>query len=574
MEVIMSRGAKYFLLVLGIIFVLMIATVVYFSYKLSIITPKAKSDSVLVIELSGEIPEIGPVDPISQYFMKGVLSHDKIISSIKYAAKDKNIKAAVVKLNFPQIGWARAEEIVKALEEFKKSNKKLISYYEVGENIDYYLASAANKIIVPETGLIILNGLHAELPFFKGLLDKIGIEAEMQHIGDYKSASDIFTRDKASEAHIEMMNWLLDSLQNNLIGQIEKSRKLGREKINEIINKGLFTSKEALRLGLVDNISYWDELLRKELKAKDKNILYLSDYYKSIKDEIGGNGKKIALIYAVGSIESGAGQEGSTIGSDTLTKWIRECYDDDSIEAIVMRVNSPGGSGIASDNIWREVINSKAHKKPFVVSMSDVAASGGYYISMGADAIFADKTTLTGSIGVISGKFYINGLFEKLGIHYDVIKKAENADLFSSITHFTDEQEEMIKNHMEYFYDVFITKAAEGRKLTKQEIDSVGRGRVWTGEQAKEHKLIDQIGNLEDAINYAKKLAKIPEKEQVKLIIYPRKKNFWEEIMELDFNESYIKDSALREYFYIKHLISTYSKEPYLALMPDIKISR
>lgn len=570
----MSRGAKIFLLIIFAAFVILVAIAVFISYKLSLMAPKVKAGSVLVVDLQGEIPEISPIDPFSQFLMKGVVSHDNIINSIKYATKDSNIKAAVIKINFPQIGWARAEEIVAALKEFKKSKKPLIGYYELAENMDYYIASTANKVIAAPASMLLLNGLYSELPFFKGLFDKVGIEAELEHIGDYKSASDIFTRENASEAHLEMVNWLLDSMQNNLILQIRESRKIEVNVLKALINRGLFRSEEALKNKLIDKVAYWDEVINKDLKSKKEEIIYLADYYKSIKDNLNGDGRKICLIYAIGSIESGRGQEGQSIGSDTLTKWIRDCYEDDSIKAIVMRVNSPGGSGIASDAIWKEVMNAKARRVPFVVSMSDVAASGGYYISMAADAIFSEKTTLTGSIGVISGKFYINGLFQKLGIHYDIVKKADNADLFSSITHFTDEQRELIKQDMKSFYDLFVNKAAGGRKLTTDHIDSIGRGRVWTGEQAKEHKLVDTIGTLDDAIEHAKKLAKIPKAEKVKLIIYPRKKNFFEALMEIDFADAMVKNSELKDYYHIKHLISVYSKEPYLALMPDIKISR
>lgn len=570
----MSRGAKIFLVVIFVAFAILVALAVFISYKLSLVTPKVKSGSVLVINLQGEIPEISPVDPFSQFLMKGVISHDKIINSIKYAAADSRIKAAFINTNFPQIGWARAEEIAAALKEFKKSKKPLISYYELANNMDYYIASTADKVIAAPSGFLVLNGLYAELPFFKDLFDKVGIEAELEHIGDYKSASDIFTRKSASEAHLEMINWLLDNMQNNLLLQIKESRKTEENELKALINRGFFGAEEALKSKLIDEIGYRDEVIEKHLKSKKDDVIFLADYYKSIKNDLNGEGRKICLIYAVGTIESGKGQEGQSIGSDTMTEWIRDCYKDDSIKAIVMRVNSPGGSGIASDVIWKEVMNAKNKRIPFVVSMSDVAASGGYYISMAADAIFAEKTTLTGSIGVISGKFYINGLFQKLGVHYDIVKKADNADLFSSITHFTEEQRELIKEHMKSFYDLFISKAAKGRKLTTDYIDNVGRGRVWTGQQAKEHKLVDMIGTLDDAIEYTKKLAKIPKDEKVKLIIYPRKKNFFEALMELDAVGDLIRKSELKDYYYIKHLISIYSREPYLAVMPDIKISR
>jgi len=570
----MSKGTKIFLAVIIFFMGLFLVAVITIGFKFSKSTPKVAEGSVVVFDISGDIPEVIPPDPFTQLFNKNMMSVHEITESIKYAATDDKVKAVIIRPYFPSIGWAKAQEIASAINEYRKSNKPLISYFEFGTNMDYYLASGATKVYGAPTGMLMLNGIMAEVPFFKGLLDKLGVEAEMQHVGDYKSYSDIFTRDNISDAHKEMANWLLDSIQSQLVAQIQKSRNLSKEKVMELINLGFFDNQKAVKEKLIDGTLYWDEIENQYAQGDKKKLMWAFSYYKSIKSELKGRGSKIALLYAIGSIESGKGQPGKSIGSDTLSSWIREAYKDKDIKAIVMRVDSPGGSGIASDAIWREVMNAKKAKKPFIVSMSDVAGSGGYYIAMGADAIFAQKSTLTGSIGVITGKFYLNGLWEKLGIHIEVIKKAENADLFSSTTHFTDTQKKIIEENMNTFYKVFTEKAASGRKMTIEQIDARGRGRVWTGEQAKENHLIDAIGGLNDAIEYAKKMANISQKEKVTLVVYPKKKTLFEALMEMEnFNDVFVPEK-LKAYYQMEHMLTVFSREPYLAIMPPIRFSR
>lgn len=359
----MSKGTKIFLGVFIVLVVIFIAGVISLSYKFSMNTPKMEEESVVVFNLTGEIPEVIPPDPFTQLFNKDMMSIKEITDTIKYAANDSKVKAVIIKPYFPNIGWAKAEEIELALEQYKKSSKPLVSYFEVASNMDYFLASGASKVCAAPTGMLMFNGLMSEIPFFRGLLQKIGIEAELQHIGDYKSASDIFTRDSISDTHKEMVNWLLDSIQSHLTAQIVKSRNLSAEQVQKLINIGFFNTQTAVKEKLVDNSFYWDEIENQYARGEKKKIISAFNYYKTIKNELKGNGKQVALIYAIGSIESGKGQPGQSIGSDTLNSWIKEAYKDKNIKAIVMRVDSPGGSAIASDAIWREVMNAKNAKK-------------------------------------------------------------------------------------------------------------------------------------------------------------------------------------------------------------------
>lgn len=574
----MNKALKMFFLLGLAFFILIIAGAIGFNFFISFGSKKIERGSILVFDLAGEIPEIRPSDPFAQFFKRNVMTLKEITDSIRYSAIDDRINAVIINLHAPEIGWAKAEEIVSAIKDFKKTTTKpIVSYYEVAENLEYYIASETNEIYSAPTGVLVLNGLRAEIPFFKGLLEKLGIQAELEHIGEYKSASDIFTRDSISDAHKEMVSWLLDGLQNTLLEQVKKNRNIPKEELIKLINYGFFDSKRAEKLNLINGTMYWNDLKDKFLKGerneKREKIVFAKRYYKDIKDNLRGRGRKIALIYAVGTIVIGGGEDGETIGSDSLTEWINEASNDDSIKAIVMRVDSPGGDGIASDAIWKEVKIAK-NKKPLIVSMSDVAGSGGYYISMAANSIVAHNTTLTGSIGVISGKFFINGLFEKLGIHIELIKKADNADLFSMQSHFTEEQKKIIEENLNEFYKVFINKAAEGRKLTPEEIDKVGRGRVWTGKQALNIKLIDMIGGLNDAIELAKKKAKIPAAEKVNLIIYPKRKSFIKALLELDDITATLSSYEDKCYSSIKKILTSFSRTPYLAIMPILVVSR
>jgi protease-4 len=373
----------------------------------------------------------------------------------------------------------------------------------------------------------------ADASFYKGTLDKLKIHADMEHIGAYKSASEQWTRDSMSDAQRRATDSILDSIYGQIVGTIAESRKLTPAQVRSAIDKGLLTPEEAKSTGMVDGLLYDDEV-ESELKKKfgDYTELRIRAYKKSGSWPARRN--RIAVISASGAIISGKGGTssfgGEFIGSDSLCRTLREVREDRGIRAAVLRVDSPGGSGVASDAIWREVELLK-EEKPLIVSMGDVAASGGYYISMGADAIVAEPATITGSIGVISGKYNLRGFYEGwIGLHRDQIKRGENADLFTDYQGFTEAQRAIVRAQIETFYREFVHKAATGRGKKDEEIDRIAQGRIWTGAQAKENGLVDELGGLDTAVEIAKKKAGLASSESVTLESYPRRKGLFQSL--------------------------------------------
>lgn len=493
--------------------------------------PSVSKNSLLVLKLTGPLMEEGPQGWKEKFLMGDVLTTREIMSSLSKAKDDDRIKGLLVSALGAQLGFGKAQDLRDGIKDFAKK-KPVYGFVEDADMLEYYVCSAAPKLYMAPGGEggVSLVGLRAEIPFFKGTLDKLGIEAQMDHIGAYKSYSDSFTRDNMSDAHRESTNALLDSLYDRITSDIAKDRGLTMEKVKSLVDQGPLIRTETLQGGLVNGLKYRDELedqIKKDFNVKELNRISVMDYKEpTFWDSSKGSSNKIGIIFATGTIvpgESAKGYGEDYIGSSTMIQALRDAIKDKSVKAIVLRVDSPGGSAVASDLIWREVVVARK-EKPVVVSMSDVAASGGYYISMGATKIFAEPSTITGSIGVVFGKFYMKGLYDKIGIHKEVIKRGEHADMFSEYVGFSDEEWATIRKHLRAVYDTFTEKAAEGRKKTKEQIDQVGQGRVWTGDQALKLGLVDQLGGLNDAIREAKKLAKIKDSEDVGFVQYPARK--------------------------------------------------
>jgi protease-4 len=412
---------------------------------------------------------------------------------------------------------------------------------EFGMNKEYYIASACDKIYLAPPGDLFINGLAADVLFFRGSLDKLGIYPDMVQVGKYKTAVETFTRKDMSDANREFTNSLLDDLFNRYIDAIAKARGKSAEDVRALIDDAPYGSAKAKEVGLIDGVAYRDEL-QKELKTKlgykegDKLRLVTNGEYSDVEPESLGldKGEKIAVIYASGDIGSGKSNSAlgdQSIGSDTLAKALNDARDDNSIKAIVIRVDSPGGSGLASDIIWHAVEAAKA-KKPVVVSMSDVAASGGYYIAAGANKILAEPSTITGSIGVFAGKPVIKGFYDWLGISNEYVLRGKQAGMFRETEKFTSEErtkfEEFVKRT---YYEDFVPKVAKGRNKTAEYVDSIAQGRVWTGAQGKERGLVDEFGGLDRAVEVAKELAKIPKDKGVHRVILPHPQTFLQELM-------------------------------------------
>jgi protease-4 len=483
-----------------------------------------RKDNFLELRLSGKIEE----EEKFGLFIKKKSTLLDIVQDLERAKKDKRVKGVVVKLDLLDAGIGKIQELREAFLEFRQSGKKVIFFMEQGGKKEYYLATSGDKMIMLPTGYLNLTGISAEVTFIKKTLEKLGIEADLVHIGDYKTASDLVTRDSMSEYHREMMNWLLDDWYEQMTQDIAFERGMSQQDLKSVIDQGPFTAREAKDKGLVDELAFYDQVddIIQELTGKKRPRISFGRYAEEEGYKYSwAYPPKIAVIFATGSIMSGESGDnflvGKIMGSETIARAIKKAREDKSIKAIVFRIDSGGGSGIASDVIWREIVLCKG-KKPFIVSMSDVAGSGGYFIACPGDTILADPGTITGSIGVISGKLNLKGLYQKIGFSKEILKRGEHSDIYTLSRGFSEEEKEIVKKQTKDFYDDFVYKVAESRDMTYEEVDKIGRGRVWTGNQAKENGLVDELGGLKEAIRIAKIKAGIKEEAEVEIVTLPR----------------------------------------------------
>lgn len=481
---------------------------------------KIKPNSVLKLELDDPIMERSSNDPFSNFNLTGFdmeipVGLNDIIKSINHAKTDDNIKGIYINTQLFSSGIATATEIRDALENFKTSGKFIIAFGDSYSQQSYYLASVADQVYLQPEGLLEFKGLAAQLMFFKNAMAKLGIEPQVIREGKYKSAIEPFILDQMSESNREQIKELVDDFWNYIVNEISISRSIDASALITIAD-GLqaVTAEDAFEKNLIDGLKYEDEveaiLLNKTGSGDTKvHAIKINEYRKSIKNEKGSYKKdKIAIVYAEGEILYGDQPEG-VIGSDNIAKAVKKAGDDKNVKAIVLRVNSPGGSSLASDIIWREVELAKA-KKPVVVSMGNLAASGGYYISCPANSIVAQPTTLTGSIGVwgllFNGKELLN---EKLGITTDGYKSGRMADIGTFDRAMTEEEKAVIQKITGDVYDDFLDHVAEGRQMTKNDVDALGQGRIWSGMDALENGLVDMLGGTQKALEIAATLAEL-----------------------------------------------------------------
>jgi len=493
-------------------------------------TVTVESNSLLKLEFTKPITERSSKNPFQNFDFQTLrpstnLGIKDIIDYIDKAKTDNNIKGIYLDLSIIPSGLATIEEIRSALLDFKKSKKFIISYSEVYTQSSYYLASVSDKIYLNPSGYLPLVGMRSEITFLKGTFEKLDIEPEILRHGKYKSAVEPYTNDKMSDANREQMNALLAGIWNHVLKGISEQRKISVAKLNELAdNLTVRNASSALSNKLVDGLKYEDEILTELAKLSgvknEKNINFLSinDYVKTpkAKTSSGLSKNKIAIVYASGDIMPGEG-DANTVGSKTTAEAIRKARNDSSIKAIVLRVNSPGGSALASEIIWREV--KLAQKvKPVIASLGDVAASGGYYIVSPADTIVADTNTITGSIGVFGLTFNTSKFFQnKLGVTFDVAKTNKHSDFGSISRAMTAGEKEVLMLQIEEIYDQFISHVAEGRGITKAQVDSIGQGRVWNATDALRLGLVDVIGGIDKALEIAVSKAKLKDYRIVEL---------------------------------------------------------
>lgn len=528
----MKRGTYVLIIFLIFVFLIIVAfaSFVYLEFGKP---PAVKSHSYLEIKLSGELQEKATADFLTSFIgMKPPLSMYDIWLNFQKAKRDNRIQAILLRLGYLQCGWAKINEIRDLVLDFRKTGKKV--YATIEESVDadkeYYLATACDRIIFHPSGLMFLNGIGGYIPFFKKGLDRLGVEYEWEHIGKYKTAMNQFTKEEFTPAQKEMMESLYGDTYAYYINKVAEARGKTESQIKDLLDYGFYQGEKAEEAGLVDSLLYEDEL-QDILQENGKRMSRIShERYSNIKPSSLGlfRGRKIALIYGMGTILTGEGMY-RMMGSATVARWLRQARTDDSIEAVVFRVDSPGGSSVGSDVIWREVVLTKK-EKPIIVSMSDLAGSGGYWVAMSAHKIVAQPQTWTGSIGVYFGKPNLIKFYEKLGITSERLTFGDKADMFSTFRKWTSEERQIIKTEIEWLYDQFLTKAAEGRHMTTEEVDKIGRGRVWTGNQALKLGLVDELGGLSRAIELAKELAGIPAAEHVRLVVQPKKISFFDMI--------------------------------------------
>jgi protease IV len=499
--------------------------------------PAVPVQATLVLRIDGDPVEGGSDDSFSQYLpVQRAQSVRTIVDAVRKAARDRRITAMVVRpigLSSPYL--AKVQEIRDAILEFRRTGKTAVAFLEDGGQTEYYLATACDRIFLVPSSPLQLTGTATYSLFLRGTLDKIGAYPDMLHIGAYKTASNQLTEKTFTPAHKEMAESLNTDSYAQIVKAVADGRKKSEADVRALVDQGPFLPEDALRAGLIDDVAYEDQLGDKgKIPLTRERRIELDDYARVSPSSAGfGGGAKIAVLYASGTIVSGrSGYDplnGPVVGSDTLVEYIRTVRDRKDIRAVVLRVDSPGGSAVASDVIWRELVRLRDAKpdKALVVSMSDLAASGGYYIAMAAPQIVAEPGTLTGSIGIFGGKIVTGGTYAKLGINIEGVSQGRFADMNSPTRPYNPAERAKVGEQLQAFYDQFVERVAASRHMTPERVDAIAQGRVWTGRQAKQNGLVDMLGGLDRAVALARQRAKIPEGD-VELVVYPPRKSFFE----------------------------------------------
>jgi protease-4 len=503
--------------------------------------PAVPARAALSLEVGGDIVEVRADDVVAYLSDARAPTVRGVVENLRKAKRDSRVRAVLLKpTGFASPYWGKVQELRDALVDFKTSGKPLYAFLEYGGDREYYLASAADKVFLMPSSSLDLTGVATYQVFLRGAFDKFGVTADLHHVGDFKTAVNQYTETGYTKEHREMDEWLNRDLYEQIVRGIAEGRKKSEADIRALIDQGPFLAGEALAAGLVDEVIYADQVeakLRDGESDRRLDTLDARDYGRVSARSLGLNrGPRIAVIYAVGAIVNGeSGYDplnGAVVGSDTLIESIRAARKDASLRAIVLRVDSPGGSATASDAVWRELMLARS-ERPLIVSMSDLAASGGYYIAMPGHAIVAQPTTLTGSIGIYGGKIITGGVFEKLGANIEATSIGKHAEMNSPERPYNADERHELTTQLESFYTQFVAKAAEARGRTPQQIDAIAQGRVWTGRQGLEHGLVDALGGLDKAIDIAKEKAGIDAGDQVELVVYPEPKTFYQMVGEL-----------------------------------------
>ncbi len=532
--------------------------------------------TVLVVDFQKGLDEYVPGKALSKALHGKKPTVRSYVEGLIKARDDKRIVGLVARIG-GGLRLARVQEIRDAIKAFRAKGKFTVAYAETfgefsGGHAKYYLATAFDEIYLQPSGDIGFNGLMIASPFIRGTLDKLGVEPQMDHRKEYKNFLNFFKFKKFTPAHREASVKLMNSLFEQICQGVAEARGLTVERVKEVANSGPLLAEEALEAKFVDGLAYRDEVREKLKKkfGKECKFVKFKKYFKKVKSPF-RRGKRIALIYGVGGVKRGKSgydpmMEDSMMGSDTVCKGFRQAIKDKTVKAILFRVDSPGGSYVASDTIWRETIRAKKEGKPVIVSMGSLAASGGYFVAMEADKIVAQPATLTGSIGVLAGKMYMMELYKKIGISWDEVHTSRNAGLWQPFKRFSRSEWDRLQASLDRIYEDFTSKVAQGRKLPKEKVLQVAKGRVWTGLDAKDLGLVDELGGFEKALELAKAAGKIKAEEKIELKVFPKPDSAFAEMVQSFVDEAThapMEDvyQRLRPALKMAHQLGFYKKE-------------
>jgi len=532
----MSKFIVRFLAVLGALWLIGLVIVL-----IAVLGPKGRVPSNTILEANFEQPlmEDIPQTPQAKLMLSDRQSLRDVVDALDRGAKDDRVVGLIARIGESPMGLGEVQEIREAVQRFRAHKKFAIAFSETfGEfgpgNSAYYLATAFDQIYLQPSGDVGLTGIILETPFVKGTLNKLGMSFHGDHRYEYKNALNALTETKYTPAHREAETALMNSWFSQVKDAVCQARQIAPDTFQSVVDAGPYLGKEAVDARLVDGVAYRDQVYdqAKKKAGDDSELLYLNKYL----DRAGrphDHGKTIALIFGVGGVTRGKSdydsvQGSQNMGSETVASAIRAAVVDKNVKAILFRVDSPGGSYVASDTIWREVVKARQAGKPVIVSMGDVAGSGGYFVAMAADKIVAQPATITASIGVLGGKVLTSGFWDKVGLSWDEVHDGNNATMFTGTHDYTPAEWSRFEAWLDRVYVDFTTKVAEGRKLPKEKVLEIAKGRIWSGQDAKNLGLIDELGGYDTALKLAKEAAHIPDGEEVKIVVYPKPKSFFE----------------------------------------------
>ena len=548
----MSKLIIRFLAILGALWLVGMAIVLF-----AVIDFKGKVPSKTILEanLDKSFLENVPDTPTARLMSADRQTLRDVVDAMDRGAEDDRVVGMIARVGAAPMPMAQVQEIREAVQRFRSHKKFAVAYSETfGEfgpgNGAYYLATAFDQIYLQPSGDVGLTGLIMESPFIKGALNKLGVTFHGDHRYEYKAALNFYTESKYTPAHKEEMTAIMNSWFNQMKDGICAARQIAPEKFQSIVDGGPYLGKEAVDAKLVDGIAYRDEVYGKVKgqAGSGAELLYLDKYL----DRAGhphDHGKRIALVYGVGGVTRGKSdfdpvQGEQSMGSDTVGSAIRAAANDDRVKAILFRVDSPGGSYVASDTIWREVVNARKAGKPVIVSMGNLAGSGGYFVAMAADKIVAQPGTITASIGVLGGKMLTSGLWDKVGLSWDEVHDGEKATMFTGTQDYTPAEWARFEAWLDRVYVDFTGKVADGRKLPKEKVLEIAKGRIWSGQDAKNLGLVDELGGYDTALKLAKKAANIPDSDEVKIVVYPQEKSIWQTFLQRSEADNSDKEAA------------------------------